>query len=213
MKIPPNFTDRAFFIQHIVPYEYAKKFSKSKVVLDAGTSKGYGAFCLSEAAKLAVGLDIDPEAIKSSQEAYQKDNLKYVLSSVLDIQFPDRYFDVIISSQVVEHIALDKLDTYLSELARVLKDDGVIFINTLNVLHNLKGRKPEDPYDKCTQHVKEFKPEEFREFLKRRFPKVEVLGLRRNFRHQVFHLLKKSGLLKKLPDKINPLCDFYQNKI
>ncbi|MCF7908515.1 MAG: class I SAM-dependent methyltransferase [Candidatus Omnitrophica bacterium] len=212
INIPSKFTTRVFFMQHIAPYSYVRKFSVDKLVLDAGTSTGYGAFYLSQVAKLSVGMDINPEAICEAQKNYFRDNLKYLTGNVLEMQFPNEHFDIIISSQVVEHIELDKLDTYLSEIYRVLKKDGIFFVNTLNLLRNLKGRSIED-YDKNPHHVKEFRSEELREFLLRRFPRVEILGSRRGLRHNVYHLFKKSGIFKNAPDSLNPLKRFYENKI
>jgi len=61
----------------MVVYDYVKKFAKDKVVLDAGTSVGYGAFYLSEAAKLIIGIDIEPARIAEAKNSYQRDNLQY----------------------------------------------------------------------------------------------------------------------------------------
>lgn len=46
---------------------------------------------------------------------------------ITDIPYEDAYFDVIICSHVIEHIANEQ--KALSELYRVLKDDGVAYIN------------------------------------------------------------------------------------
>ena len=109
-----RFATRAFYMQHIAPYDYVKRFSSGKIVLDAGTASGYGAFYLADTAKSVVGIDIDPIQIKKAQDCYSRSNLNYSVGDVLNIQYPDGYFDIVISSQVVEHIALDKLDKYLS---------------------------------------------------------------------------------------------------
>jgi ubiquinone/menaquinone biosynthesis C-methylase UbiE len=47
------------------------------------------------------------------------------------INFSDKKFDVIIANQVFEH--LYDLDTFMSEMYRILKDDGYIIISTENL--------------------------------------------------------------------------------
>lgn len=207
-----RFATRAFYMQHIAPYDYVKRFSGDKVVLDAGTASGYGAFYLAEVAKSVVGIDIDSVQIEKAQNCYNRSNLKYAVSDILDIQYPDKYFDVVISSQVVEHIALDKMDKYLSEIYRVLKKDGIFFVVTVNLLNNLKGRSSKE-YDKCTQHIKEFIPSELKDFLLSRFPSVTVLGSGRSSRHNFYYQCKKSGMFRILPDKFNPVKRFYNDRI
>ena len=212
MLVPDRFSTRVFFIQHLAPYEYVKRLVKDKVVLDAGTSDGYGAYHLAEAARQVVGIDIDQKEIEKAQNSYKKDNLQFLVNSILDIKFPDEHFDMIFSSQVIEHIELDKLDKYLSEIYRVLKKTGVLFVSTLNLTHNLKGRSEKD-YDKSPHHIKEFTARELKSFLSARFPKVEMLGLCRNRRHAFYNFLNKNRIFKKVPDKFNPVKKFYDNKV
>ena len=137
-----RFTSRAFSVQHLSPYEYIKQFVDGKIVLDAGTATGYGVYYLSEKAGEAAGIDINEQEIEKARKEYSRDNLVFKVNSVLEIEFADEYFDVIISSQVIEHIQMDSLDKYLSEIYRVLKKRGIFFVSTLNLINNLKGRSP-----------------------------------------------------------------------
>ena len=207
-----RFTSRTFSVQHLCPYEYIKGFVNDKIVLDAGTATGYGAYYLSEEAREVKGIDIDNGIIAKAKKEYFRDNLDFKVNSVLDIEFEDEYFDIIVSSQVIEHIPLDNLDKYLSEIYRVLKKDGIFFVSTLNLINNLKGRNPEN-YDKSPMHIKEFKPGELKEFLLKKFSDVEILGLHRGRRHKFYNLLKKSGIFKMKPDVLNPVKKFYNQTI
>ena len=207
-----RFSSRAFSVQHLFPYQYIKQFVDGKIVLDAGTATGYGVYYLSEKAGEAVGIDIDEQEIEKAQKEYSRDNLVFKVNSVLDIEFADEYFDIIISSQVIEHIQMDSLDKYLSEIYRVLKKDGIFFVSTLNLINNLKGRSLDD-YDKSPLHVKEFRPDELKEFLLKKFSNVEILGLHRGSRHGFYNLLKKSGIFKRMPDAFNPVKKFYNKTI
>jgi len=196
----------------MVPYEYVRRVAKDKIVLDAATGDGYGASHIANVAKEVVGIDIDKEEIKKAQQTYKKENLKFLLNNVLNIDFPDGYFDIVISSQTIEHIELDKLGKYLSEISRVLKKDGTFFVSTLNLIRNLKGRTKEK-YDKNPYHVKEFTSNELKKLLLARFSKVEILGLHRGPRHAFYAMLKKNNIFKIAPNKFNPVKRFYENVI
>ncbi len=206
--VPKRFSTRAFFVQHLAPYEYVRKFAKEKIVLDAATADGYGAFHVGCVAKEVVGIDIDQEAIEKAKNAYKEESLKFLLENVLDIDFPEEYFDIVISCQTIEHIELDKLDRYLSEIHRVLKKGGMFFVSTLNLTHNLKGRS-ETEYNKSPYHVKEFRHADLKNFLLTRFMNVEILGLQRAPRNNFYNMLKKGGIFKNLPDRFNPVKRFY----
>jgi len=212
IKIPDKFTTRAFYVKHLAPYEYVKCYASNAIVLDAGTSHGYGANYLAQTARQVVGIDLNEDSIKKASRDYNKKNLQFTVCDVLNIEFPEEYFDIIISSQVIEHIPLDQLGRYLSELNRILKKGGVCFISTLNLTHNLKGRAPKE-YDKSPHHVKEFTASELSDSLKTQFAKVEILGLRRSPRHKFYSILKKSGAFRTLPRSINPVTRFFDDKI
>jgi 2-polyprenyl-3-methyl-5-hydroxy-6-metoxy-1,4-benzoquinol methylase len=48
------------------------------------------------------------------------------------LPFPDEYFDVVVSNHVIEHVSDQQL--HLSEIARVLKPNGVVYLATPNRL-------------------------------------------------------------------------------
>lgn len=212
LPISDRFTSRAFFIQHLAAYEFVRQFARDRVILDAGTGDGYGAYYLSNVAREIIGIDIKEEPIEKARQNYAENNLKFLIKNVLYTDFPDGHFDIVISSQVIEHIEMDKLNQYLDELSRVLKKDGVFFVSTLNLIRNLKGRNLEK-YDKSPHHVKEFTPLELKNFLLSHFSKVEILGLHANLRNAFFAVLKKSGIFKKIPNKFSPIKMFYDNLI
>ena len=51
--------------------------------------------------------------------------------------YEDGYFDVVLSGEIIEHLV--DTDYYLEEVARVLKDKGVLVISTPNLV-NLENR-------------------------------------------------------------------------
>jgi SAM-dependent methyltransferase len=57
--------------------------------------------------------------------------------SATEIDFPDGYFDYVVSANVMEHI--DSPAKFISECARVLSDDGIAYIETYPVWSGPRG--------------------------------------------------------------------------
>ena len=95
-------------------------------ILDYGCGSGQ----VVQAGRVA-GLDIQGSDVfyagsRSKSEAEGLGLLGNVVFEIHDgvVPFPDGHFDFIMSTQVLEHVV--DLDATLSEIARVLKDDGVL---------------------------------------------------------------------------------------
>lgn len=103
--------------------ECGRKFSADAVVLDIGTGNGGIAYFLGEKFKI-VSVDI----------VDQRANKENYLFSVCNENLPffDAQFDIVISNHIIEHVADAEL--HLSEIARVLKKDGVVYLATPNKL-------------------------------------------------------------------------------
>jgi len=77
-----------------------------------------------------VAIDISKSAIKKSREKYPK--FEYLVADATDLPFPKNSFDCVVCSEVIEHIPED--EKALSEVRKVLKNDGVFIITTPNWL-------------------------------------------------------------------------------
>jgi ubiquinone/menaquinone biosynthesis C-methylase UbiE len=203
------FDNRLFFIQHLKPYDFFFASCKGKRVLEIGTGEGFGSYLLSKNASCLVALDIELSAydwLKRYQDRYAIRNLAFVNANGIHLPFKDNSFDRIIASQVIEHIAEDKLLFFLKEICRVLKSEGSCMVCTLNIENSIKKAST---YEKCIQHYKEFNRREFEELLNKVFPSVELLGLDLVFRHRFFRRLKRWGFLKYDIFGCNPVRKFY----
>jgi hypothetical protein len=99
------------------------------------------------------------------------------------------------------------LVNYLTEIARVLRPNGVCCLSTLNLSHN---HKPGRPYQKLVYHEKEFTAPELRACVAQVFPSVELFGLHPTAAHALMERLKKWGLSRLGPPSLNPVARFYQ---
>lgn len=155
-------------VEHICRYQFAKQFVTGKRVLDAACGSGYGTKILAEDASEVTGIDISAEAVAYAEKEYKQSNTRYLVGSVEKMPFADQSFDVIISFETIEHIDEIAQDSFLSEIKRVIKNDGILIISTPN-----KKKFTDERGGKHSEyHVKEFYVEEFRKFLARKFDYV-----------------------------------------
>jgi SAM-dependent methyltransferase len=99
------------------------------VCLEMGCSIGVITERLAETARLAIGVDIDQGAIRQAARR-QDSRALFVAADVGSVPFMDGTFDVIVCSQVYEHVP--SLRLLVSEIYRLLKDDGVCFFSGPN---------------------------------------------------------------------------------
>jgi len=162
------------YLRHLSAYALlAEPLVANKKVLEIGCGSGYGADYLSKSASSVIGVDISPGGIAGCQDKYGKENLDFVEADGLKLPFESGSFDVVVSFQVIEHIAPKNVLNYLSEIKRVLNSDGVFLVSTPNSrLRLLPFQKPWNP-----EHEKEYKDDELIQLLNRVFNEVKVYGL------------------------------------
>ena len=98
-------------------------------VLDIGCSSGMFINYISENFKSILGIDIDQDAIDIAEKQYKKDNIKYSVANIDDINI-DENFDLIICNSVLEHVP-DKI-SLLNAIYKHLKIGGICFLSVPN---------------------------------------------------------------------------------
>jgi len=142
-------------LEHLVRYDFVKGDSE-KNVLDIGCGSGHGSNTLAEKFKTVHGVDISEEAIEYSKKNWQQPNIKFVIGDSLNIPFPENTFDVVVAFEVFEH--LDDWRKFLSEIRRVLKPNGLVYISTPNkTLYSPGTKKPINPHHVFEMTIPEFK--------------------------------------------------------
>lgn len=79
------------------------------------------------------GIDISSQAIEYGLKKYG--DIKLHVQPAEHLKFKDNAFDVVLSFDLFEHIA--KVDAHLSEVSRVLKEDGFYLLQTPNKYSNV----------------------------------------------------------------------------
>jgi SAM-dependent methyltransferase len=191
--------------RHFCAYRFAKDYVFNKDILDIGCGEGYGSYFLSEVAKKVVGIDYDKKIIDYAKNKYHKDNLIFYAIDVEELGSFNNRFDTLCAFQVIEHIQNTKL--FLENIKNLLNDNGIFICSTPNRLD--ASPNSDTPLNKF--HVKEYLWNEFRELLETYFSKVEIVGLKRGRKLNLYRRLKKIGLFNFLPTPINPVKRFYEH--
>lgn len=157
------------YIEHLMRYKSISEIVKDKIVLDAATGDGYGAFILSSHAKKITGIDISNESINYAKNNYYNNNLDYLQSSIEKLPFEDSTFDVIISFETIEHVDINIQNKFFAEIKRVLKDNGILIISTPDKKYY------SDIYNyKNEFHIKEFYEKEWNDFISNYFSNTKT---------------------------------------
>ena len=178
--------------EHAARYVFALPFVENKIVLDIACGTGYGLAFLKRNAKLVTGVDVDIEATRESKGEWDE-KTSALLGDGLSLPFKDESFDVVTSFETLEH--LSERGKFLSELKRVLRQDGLLVLSTPNANYTKPANgKPSNPF-----HIFEYTPEELRAELGTYFCLEQLLGQQRTAdAHHYLRLSERHGR-RKLP--------------
>lgn len=160
------------YIMHSSSYLFAEQYCQGKRVLDLGCGSGYGVNKLSSTAKSIIGVDISNDAICFAREAYQGENIEFeTISPDERLPFSENSFDVILSFQVIEHVA--NTIHYLKEADRVLSPGGTVIIITPDRKHRLFPKQR--PWNRW--HLREYSPEALKNEVEAVFEVIKMLRM------------------------------------
>lgn len=112
-------------------YRFAQQFCKEKEVMEVACGAGTGLGYLAKVAKKVIGGDIDKEILKYALKHYEgRDKIEIREFDAQNLPFEDKSFDVVIFYEAIYYLA--KPEKFVSEAHRVLKDNGVLLICTVN---------------------------------------------------------------------------------
>lgn len=158
----------------------ARRCSKGSVLLNIGTGSGYFESILNKKGVITHSLDPDKATIERlKKEIGLGDRAKQGYCH--SIPFPDRYFDIVVMTEVLEHISNDSVNASLAEVRRVLKSSGRL-IGTVPYMEVMEKNRVYCPY--CNSgfhrwgHVNSFSIERLRDLFQDSGMDVQKLQVR-----------------------------------
>ena len=113
------------------------RFLKEKgKVLDLACGVGGFSFLLEEYGFEVVGIDIDDEMIKKAREYAKEKNSKveFIVGDARKLPFEDETFDyILLLGNTILHFSPRELSEVFKEVKRVLKKDGLLLINFIDM--------------------------------------------------------------------------------
>lgn len=138
------------------------RFRSGGTLLDIGAGVGTLVGVAANRGFMARGIEISPWAARFARE---EKGLDIRTGFLEEADFPDRHFDVITINHVLEH--LPEPVAVITEVRRVLKDDGLLVVGVPNidsVMARLKGVKWASL--RPTEHIWHFTPVTLRRLLR-----------------------------------------------
>jgi len=198
-----NFTYRLIF-DFIDRYIFNQKLN----ILDAGCGVGSVSFYLANKNHQVTGIDVSKTAINAAKNTRQKlkiQNATFISGDISQKQLKKKY-DLIIISEVLEHIDDDKL--LLAHLSQSLKRKASMLITTPSLNAPLYKLGLLTEFDRRVGHIRRYSKTSLTKLITQSGLKVEAIeqreGLLRNYLFTIF----KWGLPMRAIQKISLLGNF-----
>ena len=170
------FMPRWVWREHMARYEFAARYVRGKVVVECACGNGIGSKVLLSAGAVAVeGFDCSASAVAEALVWCQSPIAHFRVGDARHLPLPDHVADIYVALETIEHLDQDR--TFLAEVVRVLKPDGVFVCSTPNRTVKHPGASIADrPWNQY--HVREYSREEFAHLLGSAFGQMEWYGQR-----------------------------------
>lgn len=107
------------------------KLPRNPQILDAGCGLGRVSNELSKFGKVT-GIDISKKTVEDNKKLYP--HILFVPGNILDSNPPimKNYYDLVVSSEVIEHIPYNKQKKFIKNIRKFISNDGYLIITTPN---------------------------------------------------------------------------------
>ena len=127
----------AFVMKH-----FAKRRKTETIkVLEIGCGAGNNLWFAAREGFDVTGLDASEDAIHFAQSRFIEDGLdgQFVVGSFSDLPFSDLEFDLVIDRAAVTNVNIEIAKTVVTEVHRVLKNDGIFYSEVFSDLASSRG--------------------------------------------------------------------------
>lgn len=120
---PLLLTRHNYELLYIQEYLSGKEFEKS---LEIGCGYGRLSPIFAQFANSNFAIDINEDTVNIAQIHHP--NIDFSVQNTTDIDFPDDNFDLVTTWTILQHVPPEHIDDAISEITRVLSDDGILLM-------------------------------------------------------------------------------------
>jgi len=195
-EVPGIRTSREQLCMLYTRYRFAASLCAGQTVLEVACGAGQGLGYLARFAQKVVGGDIDENNLRFAIEHYRRrEKIELRKVDAHQLPFEARSFDVIILYEAIYY--LKNPDRFLSECRRILSDQGIVLIGTVN--------KEWPDFNPSPFSTRYFSPPELVELLKKHHFRVELYGAfpvtEKTTKGRIVSILKRAALALHLMPK------------
>ncbi len=106
------------------------RFLEKGIFLDLGTGPGTQAIELAKKGFKVTGSDVSSSAIEKAK--VPTSNVNFVIDNILNSKFESESFDYILDRGCFHVLSSDERITYLDQIKRILKKNGIIFLKCMS---------------------------------------------------------------------------------
>jgi ubiquinone/menaquinone biosynthesis C-methylase UbiE len=110
-----------------IVYEHLKPY---KMVVDLGCGDNLSFLIKKDFPLSIIGIDLFRPSLMKVKQSHKSHNVYVVQARVEYIPIKSNCVDIVISSEVIEHLCEDDVNRYLLEICRILKNDGIAIFTT-----------------------------------------------------------------------------------
>lgn len=111
-------------------YRFAREYANSRDILEIACGSGMGLGYLSAGAKSVVGGDIDRKNVDLALAVYKNSPIQVKEMDAHNLPFEDESFDLVLMFEALYY--LQKPEIFIREAARIIRDNGIVMICTVN---------------------------------------------------------------------------------
>ena len=169
----------------------------NKTILDIGCGAGTISLYLANQGANIIGIDISRKAIdsckKSAKALKLKDRTQFICNTIEQIKFR-RKFDLIICSEIIEHIPNDK--AFLKRVYKLLKNNGLLILSTPSINAPLYKIGLAQNFDKRVGHIRRYSKKQISDLVKKSGFTIEKVKLTEGVLRNFFFLTRFGWFIK-----------------